>query len=102
MSNELTEHKAMDAHDLYRALSRFIDDNQSSNRDELRWLASRAKPLHFLISEWKAGGMETLVLSERESFRDFRLAEINAEQAALDVKRRRLDEEARKLTKPAA
>jgi cell division protein FtsB len=98
---DASEHKPMDLHDLYLALSRFERDNKSNHNVERRWLASMVGPLKVIVEVLKMNGADSLAEEHRRSLKDFRLGEIEDAKAHLQRESDALDQEARKLQQPS-
>ena len=100
--SDAEQHRSMDAHDLYRSLDRFINDNCHSGNVEYRWLADQAIALKTLAYDLHANGIGSFGKKHNEPISKLRLSEIERERAKLAVSDSRLAEEEQKLKRGIA
>jgi uncharacterized small protein (DUF1192 family) len=88
----------MDAHSLYEALDRFVNDNRHSRSVELRWLAFELCAAKALAHDFGVNGISPAGKKHSDAIGLFRKQEIDAEIGQRESEIERLRREQRLLT----
>lgn len=102
MPDNVEEIRPMDAHDLYRALDKFFNDNERHRSVEYRWLADQVIGLKNEAYHLWANGIASFEARNHNEIAAFRLLEIEEERSKIAKADARLADEAKSLTRKTA